>query len=1440
VADFKTALEALVKGSLNLEVFSKQLAKLLDQAPQHAPRMLSELDEMYGRKMLNDQIYARLKGQINQFRRTHSGATEVTGGGGDSTVFAKEDHPILQKGTEKTQVVPENTQVATDKTQVMEENEKTENEAFDVTGGTDMSPVDLDLSSAGGPHPSLTTPTGPAETGWSDPSASAQAITSSMGPGSVIKHRFRLLEVLGVGGMGKVYKGIDLLKEEARDKNPYVAIKLLNDDFRDHPEAFISLQRESSRQQKLAHPNIATVYDFDRLGGPGTPVYITMELMEGTPLNDYIKKTVRKQNGIPFHEAFDIIRQLGAALAYAHERRLVHSDFKPGNAFLCKDGTVKTLDFGIARAVKNPITGEGEKTLFDPGKLGALTPAYASLEMLQGEEPDTRDDTYALGCVAYELLTGKHPFNKLPADKAMENKLVPPLIKGLKAKQNRALRRAVAFHRKDRPESVDQFIEELEARYIWYKHPLTIAAIILFAVGIGGIAPVMNYYHEQAVARIITEIKSGTPQVIVSRLTLIDKYEKAEQLNITNEAKDAIQEYFRSEINKYIDTSNENYSFPKANEYLAKIDNYYPDSSFLLEQRETVSVTRKQKLAELYEEFSASLQDSSSLGNTKAILETIRQRIDPQNPLLTDPRPSNQYRVLADNAYTTGNFEQALALVTAGLAIAPQDQTLKDTQTKIERAIKVASLQQKIGAVQGQLTALSDYQQIQSVIIELASLSPEDSLISSLSAGFKGNIDQEIANLLSSGSRADAENMAKEYENLLLALRLEHELTQIKLAHLSGDERTKAIQQIVADDNAAIKKLLAKPVLDDDNWKSRMLANIKELDSLAEEDASIKQTVTETGEKIAQLYISQVKETLSKNRFDAANSLMDSAERFAPGLSTIQSTRDSIAAAKLAFDKGIKVEGLKKDFKGLIEGNQVVKALEYFEQLKTEVADDVFVTKEAPVLIAMSYSNLAKTRSGSKDFVNALKLTDEGLKYTPEDRKLLDQRKQYVLEANITELDKIFQSAVVFDTDEVRRKLGEIRTAEPVRASGFEQKSVSFLADRIKKLRGSDENSAAVLAQNAAIVFPGTVLEKLKEELKPQPWPEAGTAKAALTAGKLTEATGIQQAEAANFSGHPEFAAFSDTLAAKKTEATQVFELYQKEKTAAGEDYEKLLGAKKLLSRAQSLWTDNPEYDTAEEELGKLIATNSPASKKIIQREVVNLEEQVATVEKPGVVKKEWKPMSSGHECNSSLAGYGKRAKAICYDLVNDGWRGPLMVVVPAEGDGRKPFAIGKYEVSVGDYSKFCALTGKCKPITDKTRFDEPQTGISLKDAEEYAKWLSSRTGKNYRLPNTSEWTYAAKANGEQAKDFNCRVALGDKVIKGTGIVSVASGQQNGWGLKNYIGNVQEWVVDGGNVKAVGGAYEDSHSKCDLTLERPHNGQADTSTGFRLLQDDIG
>lgn len=277
-----------------------------------------------------------------------------------------------------------------------------------------------------------------------------------VGAGSIIKDRFILEGRLGQGGMGVVYKARDRIKIEAKDRNPFVAVKVLNEDFKVHPESFIALQRECSKAQKLAHPNIATVYDFDRTGGMA---FMTMEMLDGQPLNEYFA-TELPDEGLAFDKAWPIIRGLGLALGYAHQNHIVHSDFKPGNAFICENGDVKVLDFGIARAVKAP--GQAETTKFDAGKLGALTPTYASPEMLEGDPPDPRDDIYALAVVSYILLTSRHPFDRYPGNMAKALKLEAAPVPGLSRRQNQALRRALAFEREERTPDVAAFLDEME------------------------------------------------------------------------------------------------------------------------------------------------------------------------------------------------------------------------------------------------------------------------------------------------------------------------------------------------------------------------------------------------------------------------------------------------------------------------------------------------------------------------------------------------------------------------------------------------------------------------------------------------------------------------------------------------------------------------------------------------------------------------------------------------------------------------------------------------------------------------------------------------------------------------------------------------------------------------------------------------------------------
>ncbi|WP_025599391.1 serine/threonine protein kinase [Burkholderia sp. WSM2230] len=276
------------------------------------------------------------------------------------------------------------------------------------------------------------------------------------GTGDTLNNRFVLEECLGVGGMGTVYKALDLRKLEASDRKPYLAIKVLNVQFRGNPNSLVALQREARKAQVLAHRNIITVYDFDR---DGPIVYLTMEYLSGKPLSQLLRTP--GYQGMPVRAALPIVRGMCSALSYAHERGFVHCDFKPANVFLTTNAEVKVIDFGIARVFQRPEE-ESDATVFDPGSLGALTPAYASPEMIEHREPDPRDDIYALGCITYELLTGHHPFDRLSATQARNAEFKPQRPPSLNARQWRALRAALSFDRATRMPSVTRFIAEFD------------------------------------------------------------------------------------------------------------------------------------------------------------------------------------------------------------------------------------------------------------------------------------------------------------------------------------------------------------------------------------------------------------------------------------------------------------------------------------------------------------------------------------------------------------------------------------------------------------------------------------------------------------------------------------------------------------------------------------------------------------------------------------------------------------------------------------------------------------------------------------------------------------------------------------------------------------------------------------------------------------------
>lgn len=309
--------------------------------------------------------------------------------------------------------------------------------------------------------------------------------STSIRVGSIISARYELLEKIGSGGMGSVFKAHDKLRARADDRNPFIAVKILSESFRNHPDSMIALQREAQRAQTLAHPNVVTVHDFHE---DGPNFYLTMELLRGSTLDDVLEKQHR--NRLPMDKAWPIIKSVGLALQYGHEKGVVHSDIKPGNIFICDDGTVKLLDFGISRPIPVAKAAASEQTKFDPGeRLGSLTPAYASLEMWYRDSPDPRDDIYALACVSYLILTGRHPFGGESAKTAYEQKLRPERIKSISKGQWAAINKGLAFRRSDRTATISEFLDNLTPQAIVRsrrRRVLTVSALVaVLAAAVG-------------------------------------------------------------------------------------------------------------------------------------------------------------------------------------------------------------------------------------------------------------------------------------------------------------------------------------------------------------------------------------------------------------------------------------------------------------------------------------------------------------------------------------------------------------------------------------------------------------------------------------------------------------------------------------------------------------------------------------------------------------------------------------------------------------------------------------------------------------------------------------------------------------------------------------------------------------------------------------------
>ncbi|MHC8303366.1 serine/threonine-protein kinase [Pseudomonas sp. PB3P13] len=273
----------------------------------------------------------------------------------------------------------------------------------------------------------------------------------------VLAGRYRIERLLGAGGMGAVYRARDLLSEQFGDPDPYIALKILSEEFAESPDASALLYSEFALIRRLRHDNVLRLHSFE-VDTDCQRAFITMELMRGLTLD---KLLCERPLGLPWKELRDIALPLLDALAHAHARGVLHGDMKPSNVMLSEDG-VRLFDFGLGQAEEGILPGLPH---LSRNRFNAWTPGYAAAELLDGQRLSTSADVYGVACVIYELAGGKHPFRRMPSTEAREARL----DRELHAPRNLpkhcwpALRTALAFDAADRTISAAQLRDTMGA-----------------------------------------------------------------------------------------------------------------------------------------------------------------------------------------------------------------------------------------------------------------------------------------------------------------------------------------------------------------------------------------------------------------------------------------------------------------------------------------------------------------------------------------------------------------------------------------------------------------------------------------------------------------------------------------------------------------------------------------------------------------------------------------------------------------------------------------------------------------------------------------------------------------------------------------------------------------------------------------------------------------
>ena len=932
--------------------------------------------------------------------------------------------------------------------------------------------------------------------GWGDP-----ALWADTGPvpgvGSVINNRFVLEESIGTGGMGTVFKARDLRKVEAQDRNPHVAIKILNEEFRRHPQSLQALQRESRKTQKLAHPNIVTVYDFDR---DGANVYMVMELLEGEPLDRLIKRN--EGIGLGVKEALRLTQGICRAMAYAHEQGIVHADFKPANAFLTHDNVIKVLDFGIARAVKHSEQVSGVMTVFDPGTLGALTPAYAGCEVIEGEESDPRDDIYAIACVAYEFFAGRHPFDRLSAAQARDAGVIPTPPPGLSKRQWRTLRRGLAFRREQRPKSVPEFFDglrplrRLPAVYA-AGGGAAIAAVVVLVMLVSG---QVQKYHERSVAKALASADAHRIEPMLPQLRQLEPDRRA-SVFLDERARTGFIRYFENRMDTLVDARTGHYDYAGAAAVLAELEEFLPDSQAVQDIRERLSARKNAEIKRESNAFDLELQRGwlvprQNRENVRALLTIVRQ-VDPLSALLHDPRLPGAFAEQAGQAAQRGEVALAGELVATGLELAPGDAGLLAVRERLGAASVAASGAAPVVGAQSP--------PIPAAVPEATSAQPSsDELRAQIQKGLsQPTLSLPQARVLAAAAEEMTRQRAPDAKDMELQLRtrlaqiaagvegargldaaieftegayalypesraLRKTLIDLRVAATQRASKQRDVQ--IAASRKKIEALLVATRIDSP-WGVAFDRELQRLEALLPEaDPYINQVKA----RASLVYVEQATALRGQQRFADASHMLDLSRKYEQD-SAARAQEEKLLAAAVANqaeearqrEHAARVGTLKQQLLEQAEADDVGAAQARLGEVRADLpANDPFVTRDGPAAIAAAYLRLASVAAKEGRFPQALDLVSHGRAVAPTLDQVSAARNRY---ARYQTLDQYLTSRLRLDVRAVRSELVSLAKQDPAEAAAAAQGLLRNLIARINSTH--DPELASRLLQSTREIF---------------------------------------------------------------------------------------------------------------------------------------------------------------------------------------------------------------------------------------------------------------------------------------------------------------------------------------------------------------------------------